>query len=258
MRHTSSLPSRSSDRFGRRARSGTGGRALAAVSCIAVLAACGGSDDASDTADATADGSDGVVIIDESAAATDTSSSDGDLVIDASAAGADDTAGDAVSDAAGEPAADATDAGMSDGTDEDKALAFADCMRDEGIDWPDPTTNADGSIDPLGGQTLRDLAATDGPESIQAAGDVCAPLLDGASFLPDDDGFDAETQDSLVEFAECLRDNGLDVDDPDFSAGAGPEALATMFGPDFDPNDPENSAAIDECSALFAGGPVGG
>lgn len=253
MRHTSPLPPR--PRPGRRARLGSGSRTLAAASCLVVLAACGGSDSTSGDSAASTDTGDGVLILDDSAAAADDSAS-GELVVDDSATGAADGMSD--SDTSESGSADTATDAAGDLSDEDKALAFADCMRDEGIDWPDPATNADGSIDPLGGLTLRDIAATGDPETIQAAADVCSPLLDGASFLPEDDGLDAATQDSLLEFAQCLRDNGLDVDDPDFSAGAGPDAVGSMFGPDFDPNDPDNSAAIDACSALFAGGPAGG
>ena len=37
-------------------------------------------------------------------------------------------------------------------TDEERALLFAECMRDEGIEnWPDPATNPDGSVDLSGG-----------------------------------------------------------------------------------------------------------
>lgn len=241
MRHTSPLPSR--PRPGRPARFGSGSWALAAASCLVVLAACGGSDSTSDNSAAATDTGDGVLILDESAAAADDSAS-GELVVD-----------DSATSAAGSMSESDTADALSD---EDKALAFADCMRDEGIEWPDPATNADGSIDPLGGLTLRDIATTGDPETIQAAAGVCSPLLDGASFLPEDDGLDAAAQDSLLEFAQCLRDNGLDIDDPDFSAGAGPDAVGSMFGPGFDPNDPDNSAAIEACSALFAGGPAGG
>ena len=129
-------------------------------------------------------------------------------------------------------------------------------MRDEGVDWPDPSTSADGSVDLLGGQTLAQVAGSS-PEATQAAADVCAPLIEGASFLPGGGSgtFDAETQDAFVEFAECLREEGLEVSDPDFSAGGNP--LAGLFGPGFDPNDPDNAAAIDACSGIFAGTPIG-
>ena len=218
---------------------------LATAAAIA-LAGCGGSD-----SDSAADAAEPVA---------DT----GELVIDESAAGATAAAetpaaepADAADDSSGEPGppGDGT-AATDEPTDEEQALAFAECMRDEGVDWPDPSTNADGSVDLLGGQTLAQVAGSS-PEATQAAADVCAPLIEGASFLPGggSGAFDAETQDAFVEFAECLRDEGLEVSDPDFSAGGNP--LVGLFGPGFDPNDPDNAAAIDACSGIFAGTPIG-
>ncbi|MEL6892081.1 MAG: hypothetical protein AAFP84_10820 [Actinomycetota bacterium] len=225
------------------------GRTLSATAATAVLAlaACGGSDDAAETADASTDNDGGgALVIDQSAAgaaeaSTDQASTDQTSIDETGASDADGGAVDAT----------ATD-------EEEQALAFARCMRDEGIDWPDPVTNADGSIDLLGGQLPRDLGGLDA-DATQAAADACAPLIDGASFLPGDGGtLDAETQDALLDFAECLRDNGLDVDDPDLSSGAGPGAITGIFGEGFDPNDPDNAAAIDACRGLFAGGQPGG
>ena len=47
-----------------------------------------------------------------------------------------------------EPDADATGT-PPEQTDEELALEFTECMRDEGVDLPDPTVNADGSIELL-------------------------------------------------------------------------------------------------------------
>ena len=218
---------------------------LATVAAIA-LAGCGGSDS------------------DSAADAAEPAADTGELVIDESAAGAAAAAETPVADSVGDADDSSDDLGDADDgtaatgepTDEEQALAFAECMRDEGIDWPDPSTSADGSTDLLGGQTLAQVAGSS-PEATQAAADVCAPLLEGASFLPGSGSgtFDAESQDAFVEFAECLREEGLEVSDPDFSAGGNP--LVGLFGPGFDPNDPDNAAAIDACSGIFAGTPVG-
>ena len=145
----------------------------------------------------------------------------------------------------------------SDATDEELALQFAECMRDVGIDWPDPTTLADGSIDLLGGQGPEAIGAGDGriDDATQASLETCGPIVEGASFLPGAGDIDAETEDQLLEFAQCLRDNGIDVTDPDLSAiGAGGGGPAAIFGPNFDPSDPETQDAIGSCQNLFAGG----
>jgi hypothetical protein len=147
-------------------------------------------------------------------------------------------------------------AASNDVSDEALALEFAECMRGEGVDWPDPITLADGSIDLLGGQGPEAITGGDGTvdDATQAAIDSCSPIIEGSSLLPGADDIDAETQDQLLEFAQCLRDNGIDVDDPDLSVigtGGGP---AAMFGPDFDPSDPTTQDAIGACQSLFAGG----
>lgn len=209
--------------------------AVAALGAFTIFAAaCGGGGD--DTASATPD-----VVIEgvETATGADTSS--------------DGTAG--------------TDTDAEAGSDEDKALAFAECMRGEGLDWADPTVGADGSIDLFGGQGGPPGAGGAGgaggglDEDTQSAFEACGPLLEGASFLPENGGIDAETQDSFLEFTQCLRDNGIDVDDPDFSDfGGGPPAGGDGEGGflgGFDPEDPDNAAAIEACQGLFTGGPGG-
>ncbi len=175
---------------------------------------------------------------------------------------------DGVADAASDDDADDSESPSEDvsssTSDEQLALEFAQCMRDEGVDWPDPVTNADGSIDLFGGQGPAGAAgggAGGANETTQAAAEVCGPLIEGASFLPGGGQIDAEAQDSLLEFAQCLRDNGLDVDDPDFDnfgPGAGGGGAGGggggLFGEGFDPQDPAAQTAIGECQGLFAGG----
>lgn len=142
-------------------------------------------------------------------------------------------------------------------TDEEQALAFTQCMRDNGIDMADPTVDADGSVNMVPPQGNGDANFD---QNAQAAFDTCGDLLDGASFLPGDDDL-SEIEDQLLEVAQCLRDQGLDVDDPDLSAiGPGAGGAGAIFGSGFDPQAPENQDAIDNCSELFTGfgGPQGG
>ncbi len=144
-----------------------------------------------------------------------------------------------------------------DASDEERALAFADCLRDEGLEVDDPTVAADGSVDM---STLSDGNVAQLFGENEAAVDSCSALLDGGNFGPGASGFDqTEIQDQLVEFAGCLRDEGLDVRDPDISGGlsaaaGGPEAL---FGLDL--QDPQYEAEVEACSDIltFAAGGQG-
>jgi hypothetical protein len=128
-------------------------------------------------------------------------------------------------------------------TDEEKVLAFADCMRNEGVDFDDPTVDAQGAIVPP--DNIDEISAT--PE-FGAASEVCQPLLDGASFLPSQDQM-VDLQDQLLDVAECLRGYGIDVDDPDI-IGNPPTGPGANIFPGFDPLDPANADAVAECSQL--------
>lgn len=139
--------------------------------------------------------------------------------------------------------------------DNAKLMAFSACMRDNGIaEFPDLVVAADGSVD--FGNAEEQLEDIDEDE-IQGAFDACADHLDGLSFAPGGANFNfTEIQDTLLEFAICMRDNGYDLPDPDFSnfdlgSGAGP------FG-EIDPTDPEFEQAFEACEHIFATLPFGG
>jgi hypothetical protein len=149
---------------------------------------------------------------------------------------------------------DATD---EDATDEDKARAFADCMRDNGVDdFPDPTVDADGTVSfgvgpgGGGGGGVQPPAFLNDPD-FQEAADECQPLTEGASFLPGG-GDGTDLQDTLLEAAECLRKEGIEVDDPKIDGGLPAGGAASPFGEDFDPEDPATADAIEACQSVFA------
>jgi hypothetical protein len=143
--------------------------------------------------------------------------------------------------------ADQTDSTQSE---EEVALAFAQCLRDEGIDVDDPTVDSSGNVRPP--RTRDILNATDGLtlDEINSARDACMPLLDGVTF-----GFESidptEREDQLLEFAACMRENGYDLPDPDLTktrgSGGGP------FGGSIDLTDPAFQAAAAACDGLFGG-----
>ncbi|HEX6356389.1 hypothetical protein [Actinophytocola sp.] len=90
----------------------------------------------------------------------------------------------------------------SDGkTDEDKNREFARCMREHGIDVPDPEPGH-------GGVTIkeRDL------EKVKPAREACQHLLPNGG-VPEK--MDSEQLDRERERAKCMREHGIDVPDPD-------------------------------------------
>lgn len=141
-----------------------------------------------------------------------------------------------------------------EGVDDEQALlAFASCMRENGVEaFPDPALNADGSVD-FGASSGDPFADVDN-DTAEAAVNACIGELEGVAFAPGGSDFDlTEIQDALVEFAACMRDNGIDFDDPDLSNfGFGDGELSNPFG-ELDVDDPEVMAAIEECQAAFTG-----
>ena len=148
------------------------------------------------------------------------------------------------------------DGGSSALTDEESILAFAACMRENGVeDFEDPDVDAEGGVQ------FRLRGATEGDdvdrETLRAAFDACDEFL-GAVAFGGGAADRSEIEDQLYEFAACMRENGIDdFDDPDFSATPGEGG--TPFGEDFDPSDPQVAAAMEACQATFGGlGRLGG
>ncbi|MDJ0953649.1 MAG: hypothetical protein QNJ81_08215 [Acidimicrobiia bacterium] len=169
---------------------------------------------------------------------------------------------DAVAAAAGQ----AEGSGTDEVDTEQAMLNLAACLRDEGIDIEDPTVDAEGNVEFGGfrGQTDGDGAPID-RETIQAAMEACEDEIEGVVLGFGDGGFDlTELQDTLVEYAGCMRDNGYDMDDPDLSAfgpGAGGEpgeGSGRPFG-EIDQDDPDFVVANEVCAEILGGVPgVGG
>lgn len=146
-----------------------------------------------------------------------------------------------------------------DTSDEEMALEFAECMRDNGMpEFADPAVNADGSIDLQANQpAMPDLDRA----TIDTALDACGDLIAGASFLPGADLDQSEIEDNLLAFAQCLRGLGHEINDPDFSRGItpGPDGPGGMFAGVFDPTDPANADDIAQCQQeVFGAAGIGG
>jgi hypothetical protein len=106
-------------------------------------------------------------------------------------------------------------------TDEDPqeaALEWASCMREHGIDVPDPQIDEDGRLEVRPGSGMRlDRNGDDFREAREECGspfgDAGPPQLSEAER--------EEMQETMLEFAKCMREHGVDMPDPDFSGGGG-------------------------------------
>jgi hypothetical protein len=132
---------------------------------------------------------------------------------------------------------------------EEALLAFTECMRDQGVDMSDPEVDADGNLR----LNFRELVSGDiDRETMLAARDACSGLLEGVAQRFDQEDRTA-IEDQLLSFAACMRDEGIDMPDPQFGAGPGAGGGDPGGGPfgQLDPDDPEFQAALEVCQAEF-------
>ncbi len=121
---------------------------------------------------------------------------------------------------------------------EDALLAFAQCMRDEGIDYPDPQPDQLGNI----------YIPTDDP-AYGLALDTCSDILaDATHDQTDDPARLAETQDLALAIAQCVRDKGFDFPDPVVT----PEGDVSLGGA-IDLSEPGLREASQECVRSLLG-----
>jgi hypothetical protein len=132
-------------------------------------------------------------------------------------------------------------------------LSYTECMRDEGIDMPDPEFSGDGR----GGRIQLGPGGIDPDDpDFQAAQKKCAPVLESLRQNFDEEDRQA-MQDAALEFAKCMREHGIDMPDPDFSGGApGRRADGGAFrNSGIDPDDPDFQKASEACEGAFEGVP---
>lgn len=102
------------------------------------------------------------------------------------------------------------------GSDRDAwSLKYAQCLRENGIDAPDPTSGGQG-------------AAIQMDDAYLAAAKACEEKLGSPPPLTADEKeqLQKESQQAMLKAAKCYRDNGIDVPDP--AAGQVPQIPADV------------------------------
>lgn len=156
------------------------------------------------------------------------------------------------------PVSDAPAIGNLEKSDEEIVTNFSACMREEGWDLADPELNADGTINiramlskvwqtpgfgPNNGKTRESL-------------NTCLPILQNIGFTGQRSSEnEIELEDNLLEFAQCLREKGLSVPDPDFSLG-GRGAMRPLIQ-DLDLDDLDIQEYLATCRETAFGGQTG-
>jgi hypothetical protein len=128
-------------------------------------------------------------------------------------------------------------------------LDFARCMREHGVDMPDPTFDDNGGVQ---------LEVREGGGEVEQAGEVdstfreaektCRHRLAGVMGDGPDGRPDAETQERALRFARCMRENGVtNFPDPDFSEGG----MVRIGGDGIDPSSPTTQEAHKRCQSIL-------
>jgi hypothetical protein len=98
------------------------------------------------------------------------------------------------------------DADNSGKSDEDRMRDFAKCMREHGVDMPDPKPAGDGRMAATLGGDEADRGKLDAAQS------ACKQLMpNGGEMKPPS----AEELDKMRKDAKCMREHGVDMPDPD-------------------------------------------
>jgi hypothetical protein len=130
---------------------------------------------------------------------------------------------------------------------QDAELKFARCMRQHGIDMPDPA--------PGGGIRLQATPKTAAKmESAQRACnrylEAVAPKLTPAQV--------AEIRDQALKFSRCMRQHGIDMPDPQVSSNGGIGIRVRKGGPGkagLSPDSPAFNDAQEACKSYMPEGP---
>lgn len=126
----------------------------------------------------------------------------------------------------------------------DAALVYAQCVRDNGYpEFPDPIPGRGIMLRRDQGMSFNDprmLAAMEACQDLRPAG-----MAGGSAGDPE------ETMEMQLEFAQCMRDNGV-TEFPDPSPGGGGMIIGSEAG--INPFSPTFLAAAQTCMADFQGG----
>ena len=133
-------------------------------------------------------------------------------------------------------------------TNREKAMKFAECMRDNGVtEFPDPNAAGELTIDGIANRSSLDTNTAAFKQAIGACRDLEPPGFTGHTRS-------AQQQKHALEFAQCMRDNGVkDFPDPTrdgplidttripSAAGRGARSI------------PGFQAAMQKCTAIYSG-----
>jgi len=126
----------------------------------------------------------------------------------------------------------------------DAELKFAECMREHGIDFPDPQD----------GPGLVKIGKDESPEELREAEKACENFRKAIEPPELTEAQQQEFKKRALEHARCMREHGIDFPDPTFSEDGG--ANIRLGTGRVDPEDDDFKAAEKECADKFGDGPI--
>jgi hypothetical protein len=151
--------------------------------------------------------------------------------------------------ACGEDPASAGGDGTAEQKNRDAALDYTKCMRDNGVDIPDPEPGQRGlRLMPQKGTS---------PEKMETADKACRKHLEAIE--PPDISPEQEKkfQQAALAQSRCMREHGIDMPDPTFDEDGGAQ-IRIGPGSGIDPESPKFQKAQEACRKDAPGGLGGG
>jgi hypothetical protein len=130
----------------------------------------------------------------------------------------------------------------------DAALKYAECMREHGVDMPDPQVDEDGGI------RIQRKGGGGNPDQDREAEEACQKHMKSAGGRAPSEEQQQQMRERALAFAQCMRDHGVDFPDPQFQEGG----KVMMGGKGLDPNDPDFQEAQEACQDKMPKGFGGG
>jgi hypothetical protein len=127
------------------------------------------------------------------------------------------------------------------------ALKFAKCMREHGVDMPDPQPGEGGRIT-LGGPGT-------GPEDqakMETAQKACQKILESVRPPEMSEEQQQKFKEQALKFARCMREHGIDMPDPQFQGGG---RMTQRMEEGIDPKSQRFRDAQEACADGRGGGP---
>ena len=130
------------------------------------------------------------------------------------------------------------------------ALKFAKCMREHGVDMPDPKFDGGRVQMQIGGPG----AGRPDESTMREAQESCRKYMESVKPPDISEQHQREFKDRALRFAQCMREQGIDMPDPKFGENGG---MAQRLEEGTGPDDPRFREAQEKCQKYqpeFRGG----